>query len=238
MEDTIALIIRSHNGDKAARDQIVQDNLGLVWSVVRRFTGRGYESEDLFQIGCIGLIKAIDKFDVSLELKFSTYAVPMIMGEIKRFLRDDGMIKVSRSIKENSWRIKRAADQIAKKQGREATMEELERETALSSEDILLAMEASTEVDSIYKTVYQGDGSEVTLMDKLAQEKDDKEELLNHMLLKQLLDNLEEKDRRLIELRYLRDKTQVEVAKELGISQVQVSRLEKKILVRMRQAIL
>lgn len=237
MEDTIALIIQSHAGDKMARDKIVQDNLGLVWSVVRRFTGRGYEGEDLFQIGCIGLMKAIDKFDVSLELKFSTYAVPMIMGEIKRFLRDDGMIKVSRSIKENGWRVKKAADQIAKKQGRDATMEELMNETALSSEEILLAMEASVEVDSIYKTVYQGDGSEITLVDKLSVLKDDKEEILNHMLLKQLLDNLEEKDRKLITLRYFQEKTQMEVAKELGISQVQVSRLEKKILIRMRQAV-
>lgn len=162
----------------------------------------------------------------------------MIMGEIKRFLRDDGIIKVSRSIKENGWRVKKAADRIAKKQGREATMEELVQETALSSEEIVLAMEASVEVDSIYKTVYQGDGSEIMLVDKLSMHKDDKEEVLNHMLLMQLLDNLEEKDRKLIILRYFQDKTQMEVAKELGISQVQVSRLEKKILIRMRQAVL
>lgn len=238
MEDTITLIIQSQNGDKSARDKIVQDNLGLVWSVVRRFTGRGYEGEDLFQTGCIGLIKAIDKFDVSLELCFSTYAVPLIIGEIKRFLRDDGMIKVSRSIKENSWKVKRVSEQIAKKLGRDATMEELQKETALSSEEIVLAMEASAEVDSIYKTVYQGDGSEITLADKLAMEKDDKEEILNHMLLKQLMEHLEEKDRKLISLRYFQEKTQMEVARELGISQVQVSRLEKKILIKMRQAVL
>ncbi len=238
MEDTITLIIQSQNGDKSARDKIVQDNLGLVWSVVRRFTGRGYEGEDLFQTGCIGLIKAIDKFDVSLELCFSTYAVPLIIGEIKRFLRDDGMIKVSRSIKENGWKVKRVSEQIAKKLGRDATMEELQKETALSSEEIVLAMEASAEVDSIYKTVYQGDGSEITLADKLAMEKDDKEEILNHMLLKQLMEHLEEKDRKLINLRYFQEKTQMEVARELGISQVQVSRLEKKILIKMRQAVL
>lgn len=238
MEDTITLIIQSQNGDKSARDKIVQDNLGLVWSVVRRFTGRGYDGEDLFQTGCIGLIKAIDKFDVSLELCFSTYAVPLIIGEIKRFLRDDGMIKVSRSIKENGWKVKKVSEQIAKKMGRDATMEELQKETALSSEEIVLAMEASAEVDSIYKTVYQGDGSEITLADKLAMEKDDKEEILNHMLLKQLMEHLEEKDRKLIRLRYFQEKTQMEVAKELGISQVQVSRLEKKILIKMRQAVL
>lgn len=237
VEDTMACIIRSQNGDKEARDKIVQDNLGLVWSVVRRFASRGYESEDLFQIGCIGLMKAIDKFDVTMDLKLSTYAVPMIMGEIKRFLRDDGMIKVSRSVKENGWRIKKAADKIAKRQGRDATMEELEKETALSSEEIILAMEASMEVESIHKTVYQGDGSEITLADKLAQTKDDKEEILNHMLLGQLLAELEDKERTLIMMRYFQDKTQTEVAKELGISQVQVSRLEKKILIRMRQAV-
>lgn len=238
MGDTINLIVQSQQGDKEARDQVVQENLGLVWSVVRRFSGRGYDSEDLFQIGCIGLMKAIDKFDVSLELKFSTYAVPLILGEIKRFLRDDGLIKISRSIKENGWKVKKAAEKIAWKQGRDATLEELEKETALSSEAIILAMEASAEVDSINKTVYQGDGNEITLADKLAQMKDDKEELLNHLLLKQLLDNLEEKERNLIIMRYFQEKTQTEVAKELGISQVQVSRLEKKIIVRMRQAVL
>lgn len=238
MEDTITLIIQSQKGDKSARDKIVQDNLGLVWSVVRRFTGRGYDGEDLFQTGCIGLIKAIDKFDVSLKLCFSTYAVPLIVGEIKRFLRDDGIIKVSRSIKENAWKVRRASEQIAKKLGRDATMEELQKETALSSEEIVLAMEASAEVDSIYKTVYQGDGSEITLADKLTIEKDDKEEVLNHMLLKQLMEHLEENDRTLIDLRYFQEKTQMEVAKELGISQVQVSRLEKKILIKMRQAVL
>lgn len=237
MEDTIACIIQSQQGDKAARDQLVQNNLGLVWSVVRRFASRGYDSEDLFQIGCIGLMKAIDKFDVTLELKFSTYAVPMILGEIKRFLRDDGLIKVSRSIKENGWRVKSAADKIAKRQGRDATMEELEKETALSSEEIVLAMEATMEVESIHKTVYQGDGNELTLADKLTAVGDDKERILNQMLLKQLLDGLDEKERHLIILRYFQDKTQTEVAKELGISQVQVSRLEKKILIRMRQAI-
>lgn len=237
MEDTISLIVQSQQGDKGARDKVVKENLGLVWSVVRRFNGRGYDSEDLFQIGCIGLMKAIDKFDVSLELKFSTYAVPLILGEIKRFLRDDGIIKISRSIKENGWKIKRAAEKIAWKQGRDATLEELEKETALSSEEIILAMEANVEVDSINKTVYQNDGNEITLADKLAQTKDDKEELLNQLLLKQLLDNLEEKERKLIIMRYFQERTQMEVAKELGISQVQVSRLEKKILIRMRQAV-
>lgn len=237
VDDTMACIIRSQNGDKEARDKIIQDNLGLVWSVVKRFASRGYDSEDLFQTGCIGLMKAIDKFDVTMDLKLSTYAVPMIMGEIKRFLRDDGMIKVSRSVKENGWRIKRAADKIAKKQGRDATMEELEKETALSSEEIVLAMEASMEVESIHKTVYQGDGSEITLADRIVQTVDDKEEILNQMLLGQLLAQLDEKERTLIMLRYFQDKTQTEVAKELGISQVQVSRLEKKILIGMRQAV-
>lgn len=148
--DNIQLIIQSQKGNKEARDRLVQENMGLVWSVVRRFHKRGYESEDLFQIGCIGLLKAIDKFDVSLELKFSTYAVPMILGELKRFMRDDGMIKVSRSIKENSWKVKKAIEQMSKESGKEPTMEELVEVTKLDREDIVVALEACSEVDSIF----------------------------------------------------------------------------------------
>lgn len=233
--DNIQLIIQSQQGNKEARDRLVQENMGLVWSVVRRFHKRGYESEDLFQIGCIGLLKAIDKFDVSLELKFSTYAVPMILGELKRFMRDDGMIKVSRSIKENSWKVKKAIEQMSKESGKEPTMEELEEVTKLDREDIVVALEACSEVDSIYKKIHQGDGSEIALVDKYTQIQDDKEELLNHMLLEQLIAGLNEKEQQLIRLRYYQEKTQTEVAGVLGISQVQVSRLEKKILLEMRK---
>lgn len=237
MEETTVLIARSQAGDKEAREVLIEKNLGLVHHIVRRFLGRGYDMEDLFQIGSIGLMKAIDKFDLSFDVKFSTYAVPMISGEIKRFLRDDGMVKVSRSLKENGFKVKQAAEKIAGEKGREATLEEIGRMTGLSVEDIVMAMEANVEVESIYKSVYQADGNEIYLVDRLPEKKDEHEKLLNHMLLKQLLDELGEEERELITLRYFQDKTQVEVAKKLGISQVQVSRMEKRILVRMREKI-
>ncbi|WP_342756839.1 SigF/SigG family RNA polymerase sporulation sigma factor [Kineothrix sedimenti] len=238
MEEVTVLIARSQAGDKEAREVLIEKNLGLVHHIVKRFLGRGYDAEDLFQIGSIGLMKAIDKFDLSFEVKFSTYAVPMISGEIKRFLRDDGMVKVSRTLKENGWKIKQTAEKISYEQGREATLEEISKLTELSIEDIVMAMEANVEVESIYKSVYQSDGNEIFLVDKLPEKKDANERLLNHMLLEQLMSELEEDERQLITLRYFQDKTQVEVAKKLGISQVQVSRMEKRILVRMRESLI
>lgn len=250
MEETSVLIAKSQDGDKEAREVLIEKNLGLVHHIVRRFVGRGYETEDLFQIGVIGLIKAIDKFDLSLGLKFSTYAVPMITGEIKRFLRDDGPIKVSRTLKENAMKVRMVRQKLQSSLGREPTLQEIVQETELSKEEIVLAMEATMEVESIYAAVYQDDGSELYLVDRVADcgngsvgslfggaEDYEKEKLLNHMLLKQLLDALPDRERTLIQLRYFQNRTQVEVASILGISQVQVSRLEKKILLRMRQSI-
>ena len=234
VEHTIQLIDKSHQGDKLARDTLVEENLGLVWNVVKRFIGRGHEPEDLFQIGSIGLIKAIDNFDTGFQVKFSTYAVPMIMGEIRRFLRDDGMIKMSRSIKENAYKIKNAQEKIRKSSGREPTMEEIEKETELSKEDIVLALDSQVEIDSIYRSVYMDNGSEICLADKIADKKNENEESMNRILLETLLQELEEKEKKLISLRYFQDKTQMETAKVLGISQVQVSRMEKKILLRLR----
>lgn len=233
--DTIALIEAAHQGDKEARDRLVMENMGLIWSIVRRFSGRGHEMEDLFQIGSIGLMKAIDKFDTSYEVKFSTYAVPMIAGEIKRFLRDDGMIKVSRSLKEAAGKARIITEKLHGQQGREPTIEEVAKEIGISSEDLVMALDSQTEVESIYKTIYQGDGNAITLLDKLEEEVDANEELLNHMILEELLEGLDEKERSIIEMRYFMDKTQTEIAKEIGISQVQVSRLEKKILQSMRE---
>ena len=235
MEEVAVLIARSQAGDKAAREALIEKNLGLVHHIVRRFLGRGYDAEDLFQIGAIGLMKAIDKFDLAYDVKFSTYAVPMISGEIKRFLRDDGIVKVSRTLKENGWKIRQAAEQIYHERGRDATLEEIAEATGIAREDIVMAMEANVEVESIYKSVYQSDGNEIYLVDKKKKKKDDNEKLLNHMLLEQLIGELGEEERMLIRLRYFQDKTQVEVAKNLGISQVQVSRMEKKILIRMRE---
>ncbi len=235
MEEVSVLIARSQAGDKEAREALIEKNLGLVHHIVRRFLGRGYDAEDLFQIGSIGLMKAIDKFDLSFDVKFSTYAVPMISGEIKRFLRDDGMVKVSRSLKENGWKVKQAADRIAQEEGRDASLQEIAQATGLSKEEVVMAMEASVEVESIYKSVYQSDGNEIYLVDRLPEKRDENEKLLNHMLLQQLMGELGDEERLLITLRYFQDKTQVEVAKKLGVSQVQVSRMEKKILVRMRE---
>lgn len=243
MDDTKELILRAHNGDKAARDKLVLENIGLVYSVSRRFAGRGYELEDINQIGTIGLIKAIDKFDDSFDVRFSTYAVPMIAGEIKRFLRDDGMLKVSRSLKENGYRIKKASDELVSQNGREATIEELATATELSVEDVVMALEANTDVESIYRTIYQNDGNEVYLVDKLSGSSGDtvkdefagaQEQLLNSILLEQLLAELDEMEGKLIMLRYFKEMTQTQVADKLGISQVQVSRLEKKILKKLR----
>lgn len=235
MDETIALIEQSHQGDKEARDKLVADNLGLVWSIVRRFDNRGYELEDLFQIGSIGLMKAIDKFDTAFEVRFSTYAVPMITGEIKRFLRDDGMIKVSRNLKENAAKIRAAQMRLTTERGRDVTLSELSEATGIAREEIVMALEASVEVESIYKAVYQADGNEICLADKLPEKKDMNEKLLNQMLLTQLLEHLEDMERELIVQRYFHDRTQAQVAESLGISQVQVSRLEKKILLRLRK---
>ena len=197
-----------------------------------------YEQEDLFQIGCIGLIKAIDKFDNAFEVKFSTYAVPLIMGEIKRFMRDDGMIKVSRSVKENSWKIRRASLEMAQSLGREPTIEEISLKMEIPVQDIVVAMESLTEVESIYRSVYQSDGSEVYLIDKISNEKageEQTEKILNNLMLEQVISGLDENEKNLLNLRYFQNKTQTEVAKRLGISQVQVSRLEKKLLCKMRK---
>lgn len=235
MEDTMVLIERSHHGDKKAREQLVEKNMGLVWSIVKRFSGRGTDMEDLFQIGAMGLIKAIDKFDTSFEVKFSTYAVPMIAGEIKRFLRDDGMVKVSRTLKENCWKIHRETEGFRQQKGREPTIEELSELTGLLPEEIAMAIESAAEVESIYKTIPQKDGSEVCLLDRMESQGSGMQQLLNKVVLEQLLEELPQEERRLIVMRYLQEKTQSEVAKVMGVSQVQISRLEKRILRQLRE---
>ena len=236
--ETLELIKRARAGDKLARDQVIRDNMALVYSIVSRFGGRGYEMEDLGQIGAIGLIKAVDKFDVSYQVKFSTYAVPLIMGEIKRFLRDDGAIKVSRSLKENGWKAKKKEQELSLKLGRNPTMEELCESLAMKREEVVMAMDAVSEVDSLYKTLYQKEGSEILLVDKIQSKKDESEEVLNRITLEKLLQELAGRERALIQKRYFEEKTQVQVAKELEMSQVQVSRLVKKILASMRKKII
>ena len=228
----------ARNGDKTAKEKIVSDNEGLVWSIARRFMGRGYDLEEIFQIGCIGLLKAIDRFDIEYQVQFSTYAVPLISGEIKRFLRDNGMIKVSRILKQNGYKISKAREELSARLCREATIEEIAHMTGLSIEEIVMATEANREIESIYQTVYASEGSEMYLVDKYVDEEKtglESDEVMNRMLVAQALENLEEREKKLIEMRYFQDKTQTQVAKEMGISQVQVSRMEKKLLANMRK---
>ena len=235
MDHTIALIRKSHDGDKEAREKLVEENVGLVWCVVKRFYGRGVEAEDLFQIGSIGLLKAIDKFDLTYDVKFSTYAVPMISGEIKRFLRDDGMIKVSRSLKELAYRSLQAREKLTASLGREPAVEELSEELGVDKEELVQAMEAGGEVDSLYRPIHQKEGSEIRLLDKIEEKETREDKILDLLVLRQLLETLDGRERQLIYLRYFADKTQSEVGKIMGISQVQVSRMEKKILENLRE---
>lgn len=220
-------IKRSQQGDKLARDILVEKNVRLVWSVVQRFINRGYDPDDLFQIGSIGLIKSIDKFDLSYDVRFSTYAVPMIIGEIQRFIRDDGSVKVSRSLKETGNKIRRKKDELTKKFGRSPTVKELAEAMELSPEEIVHAQEAAKSPHSIHETVFENDGDPITLLDQIA---DQDTRWFDRISLQEAIRCLNERERLIVYLRYYKDQTQSEVADRLGISQVQVSRLEKKIL--------
>lgn len=234
-EETMELILMAQKGDKEAKDKLVRHNIGLVKSVLRGFTNRGYDVDDLFQIGSIGLLKAIDKFDLSYDVRFSTYAVPMIAGEIKRFLRDDGIIKVSRSLKQTANKVKYTQDTLAKILGREPTIQEISEELKIDKEEIVMALESSYQPDYLYDVIYQNDGNPLYLIDKISLEEDNEKEIIDNILLKELLSRLKDRDRQVIVLRYFKDKTQVEVAKLLGISQVQVSRIEKRIIEDMKK---
>jgi len=230
MTDTLALIARAQAGDDSAAEQLIKENSGLIWSVVKKFTKRGYELDDLYQIGAIGLLKCIRKFDASFDVKFSTYAIPMIIGEIKRFLRDDGIIKVSRPMKEIATKARYVTEMLTAKLGRQPTISELAQEMNVTAEELVVAMEAGLDVESLHATIYQGDGSPIFLIDKVAQNRDDGDSMVNLLTLKQLIARLKPKERQVIILRYFQDKTQMEVAKIIGVSQVQVSRIEKKVL--------
>ena len=235
MEHTLALIGRAHQGDKVARDKVYEENIGLIYSVVKRFAGRGVEAEDLFQIGSIGLLKAVDKFDTSFEVKFSTYAVPMIIGEIRRYLRDTGIIKVSRSLKESQYRVFKIREDLEKKLGREPSVTELAEAAEISLEELNMVLEAGAEVESLHKTIYQEEGTELSLLDKIPEKENRQEKLLDKVLLEELLGRLEAEERKLIYMRYFQDMTQTEIARQLHISQVQVSRMEKRILKKLKK---
>ncbi len=234
-EETIKLISEAQKGSQEAQEILVGNNLGLVMSVVRRFSNRGYDRDDLFQLGCIGLIKAIQKFDFSFGVRFSTYAVPMIIGEIKRFLRDDGIIKVSRSLKQTAVRIKATKEKLQKKHGREPTLQQIADELDITKEEIVMALDSSTYPEYLYDVIYHDDGSPIHLIDKIS-ETDSLEDsdMIDRIMLQDAIAKLEPRERQIIFLRYFKDQTQTEIAEVLGISQVQVSRIEKRVLQNMK----
>lgn len=233
-EDNSELIPLAKAGNEEAMNTLIEMNLPLVSSLSKKFINRGYDYEDIFQIGSIGLVKAIKNFDNKFNVKFSTYAVPMIIGEIKRFLRDDGMIKVSRNVKSLAKKIHFDKEALMRKLDREPTIEELAEYSGVDKEEILFAIESSAGLSYLYDTIHQDDGAPVLLIDKLSEKGEEDTELIDKIALKEALRNLDDKGRQIIVLRYFKDKTQVQVAKMLGISQVQVSRIEKKVLLQMR----
>ena len=223
------------DGDMQAKEYVVNSNTGLVWSIVRKFLNRGTEADDLFQIGCIGLIKAIEKFDMTFEVRFSNYAVPMIMGEIKRHLRDDGIIKVSRSLKELSVKAKSAMDRMSKEMGREPTVSEVAKEVGVTVEELVMALDATVMPESINAKI-GGDGKEIESL--IGCDEDMERTVVDKIAIKDALSGLTARERQIIILRYFKDKTQSQIASQLGISQVQVSRIEKKVLAQMRDKII
>ena len=237
MEHTLALLELAHQGDKKARDTLIEENMGLVWCIVKRFQNRGVELEDLVQIGSICLIKAVDKFNAEYNVQFSTYAVPMIAGEIKRFLRDDGMLKVSRSLKELAAKAYSLREILEKQLGYEPTVTQLAEELEVPVEELVMAMDAGTQVESLHQVIYQGEGNEISLMDKIEEKENQNDKVLDRMLLEDVLGKLEGKDREFIYKRYVQEKTQSVIGQEMGISQVQVSRQEKRIMKLLREQI-
>lgn len=234
-ENNIELIRLAKKGNKNALNKLIEVNLPLVSTISKKFLNRGYEYEDIFQIGCMGLVKAVNNFDESYNVKFSTYAVPMILGEIKRFIRDDGMIKVSRSVKNTAKKLHYDKEALTKELNRDPTVEELSKYSGVNVEDIIFAVESANSLQYLYDTIHQDDGSPVLLIDKLSENPEEDNEMVDRIALKEALKSLDTKSRQIIMLRYFKDKTQVQVAKMLGISQVQVSRIEKKVLKTMRE---
>ncbi len=237
-EETLELIEKVKNGDEEAKEVLISNNLGLVRSVVSKFSNIGYERDDLYQLGSIGLIKSIYKFDPTFNVKFSTYAVPMILGEIKRYLRDDGMVKVSRSLKQLAIKAKAQSETLTKKLGREPTIEEIATELEVEKEDLVMAMEANFSVEYLHGVIHEEEGSPICLIDKISMKDDSSEEkVVDNILLKEVLGRLEKRERQIIMLRYFEDKTQSEIGQILSISQVQVSRIEKKVLLKLKSYI-
>ena len=233
-ENNIQDIIAAQNGEEEALERLVKNNNGLLYSIVKRFSGRGYETEDLYQIASMGFIKAIKRFDTGFEVQISTYAVPYILGEIKRFIRDDGPVKISRSIKELSIKINELQKEYYKKNGEEISLQQLSKELNLPKEEIALAIDTLRPVESIDSQADTGGDDDRTLLDKVSTNKDEATNIVNKLALKQIISSLENREKEIILLRYYKEKTQMQVSKILGISQVQVSRIEKKVLEKMK----
>ena len=231
-----ALLKKSAAGDKAAREELINGNLRLVLSVIQRFTGRGENLDDLFQVGCIGLIKSIDNFDVTQNVRFSTYAVPMIIGEIRRYLRDNNSIRVSRSIKDTAYKAMQVKERLSAEKQTEPTVQEIAAELGLPQEDVVIALEAVSDPISLYEPVFSESGDTIYMMDQIGDNNDDRN-WLDEIALKEAIIGLDDREKNILKLRFFRGKTQVEVAQEIGISQAQVSRLEKGALGKIKKAL-
>ena len=225
--ETIALLKRTKEGDMEARQALIEGNLRLVLSVIQKFTGRGENADDLFQIGCIGLIKAIDNFDITQPVRFSTYGVPMIVGEIRRYLRDNSSIRVSRSMRDTAYRVLQAKEKLIARTQREPSVEEIARELDIPKEDVVFAMDAIVSPVSLYEPVYSDGGDAICVIDQISDTKNTDESWLEQIALKDAIRRLSERERHILALRFYEGKTQMEVSSEVGIAQAQVSRLEK-----------
>ncbi len=220
------LLVKAHNGDKAAREKLINSNLRLVLSVIQRFTNRGENPDDLFQVGCIGLIKAIDNFDLSHEVRFSTYAVPMIIGELRRYLRDNNSVRVSRSLRDTAYKAIQVKEKLSNELMREPTAEEIAENLGISKQQVVLALEAIVEPVSLYEPVYNEGGDAIYVLDQIG-DNSSAESWIDEILIKQAIEELSDREKNILKMRFIIGKTQTEVAKEIGISQAQVSRLEK-----------
>jgi len=237
-DNDMRIIESAQNGNKEDMTKLIEDNNGLIWSIVRRFSGRGYDIEDLYQIGSIGFIKAIQRFDTNFEVRLSTYAVPYILGEIKRYIRDDGPIKISRSIKELNVKIIELQKEYFNKHGKEITLEGISKELRISKEEITMALDSTRPVDSIENAKYSKTDKTVSILEQISTGRDEQTEITNKIAIKNLISELDEKEREIIMLRYYKQKTQMQVSKILGITQVQVSRIERKVLDKMRKKLI
>lgn len=233
--EKVSLLERVKAGDKEAREDYIKGNLRLVLSVIRRFSNSSENADDLFQIGCIGLIKAIDNFDTSLQVKFSTYAVPMIIGEVRRYLRDNNSVRVSRSLKDTAYKVISTREQYMKMEQKEPTLDELARNTGLTREEIVYALDAMQTPMSLYEPVYTEGGDVLYVMDQISDRKNREENWVEDLSLKEAMERLDTREKHIVDLRFFEGRTQTEVAREIGISQAQVSRLEKHALRHMKQ---